>query len=65
MYANLGVTIKAGGIPVDVRVRIEELFSKVLRGEAKPYELKDELERWDLFPEYEDRFLNIFRKQRR
>ena len=57
--------IDSSGIPVDVRVRIEELFSKVLRGEAKPYELKDELERWDLFPEYEDRFLNIFRKQRR
>jgi hypothetical protein len=57
--------IDSGGIPVDARVRIEELFSRVLRGEAEPRELKDELHRWDLFAEYEDRFLALFRKGRR
>jgi len=56
--------IDAGGIPVDARVRIDELFSKVSKGEAEPRELKDELERWDLFEEYEDRFFAIFRKGR-
>jgi len=54
----------AGGIPADVRLRIDELFKRVLRGEYEPYELKAELDRWGLFEEYEDRFLTIFRKKR-
>jgi hypothetical protein len=54
--------IDTSGIPVDVRVRIDELFSKVVKGEVEPRELKDELERWDLFEEYEDRFFSLFRK---
>ncbi len=56
--------IDTKGIPVDARVRIDELFRKVSRGEYEPRELKEELERWNLFEEYEDRFLNIFRKRR-
>ncbi|MFC2022607.1 hypothetical protein ACFLTL_00375 [Chloroflexota bacterium] len=51
-----------GGVTVDVRVRIEELFSRVMRGEAEPSMLKDELDRWNLFSEYEDRFQAVFRK---
>ena len=50
------------GVPRDARHRIESLFQKVARGELDPSELKGELDRWDLFPEYEDRFLNLFRK---
>ena len=50
------------GIPADARLRIEELFRKVARGETDPGELKAELDRWNLFDEYEDRFLGIFRK---
>ena len=57
--------VDPGGVPVDARVRIEELFSRVLRGEAEPRELRDELERWGLFEEYEDRFFAIFKKGRR
>jgi hypothetical protein len=56
--------IDSSGVPVDARVRIEELFSKVLKDEAEPHELRDELDRWDLFEEYEDRFLAIFKKRR-
>lgn len=56
--------IDAGGIPVDARVRIDELFRKVSRGESEPHELKAELDRWNLFEEYEDRFFNIFKKKR-
>jgi len=56
--------IDASGIPVDARVRIDELFRQVSRGECEPRELKDELERWNLFEEYEDRFFNIFKKKR-
>jgi len=54
----------AGGIPADVRLRIEELFTRVFRGEYEPYELKAELDRWGLFEEYEDRFLSVFKKKR-
>ncbi|MFC2055955.1 hypothetical protein ACFLTO_00055 [Chloroflexota bacterium] len=51
------------GTPLDARVRIDELFEKVTKGEQEPDELKDELDRWGLFEEYEDRFLNLFRKK--
>ena len=54
--------VDPSGIPVDARIRIEGLFKKTTRGEVEPGELKAELDRWNLFEEYEDRFLNIFRK---
>ena len=56
--------IDSSGVPVDARLRIEELFRTVSRGEIDPSELKEELDRWDLFEEYEDRFFAIFRKGR-
>jgi len=56
--------VDTGGIPVDARLRIEELFRQVARGEREPRELKEELDRWDLFEEYEDRFFAIFGKGR-
>lgn len=56
--------VDPAGIPVDARVRIEELFSRVLKGETEPSELRDELERWGLFEEYQDRFFAIFKKGR-
>jgi len=56
--------IDSGGIPVDARVRIEELFREVSKGEREPSELKEELDRWGVFEEYEDRFFTIFRKSR-
>ncbi len=54
----------AAGIPADARLRIDELFRRVTRGESEPGELKDELDRWGLFEEYEDRFFNLFKKGR-
>ncbi|MBI3040103.1 MAG: hypothetical protein HYY80_00315 [Chloroflexi bacterium] len=56
--------IDTAGIPADARVRIDELFEKVTRCESEPGDLKDELERWNLFEEYQDRFFNIFEKKR-
>jgi hypothetical protein len=56
--------IDSGGIPVDARVRIEELFNLVAKGELDPTELKKELDRWNLFEEYEDRFFAIFKRRR-
>jgi len=58
------LNIDAAGIPLDARVRIDELFEKVMKGESEPGELQEELERWGLFEEYEDRFFSIFRKGR-
>ena len=54
--------IDYAGIPRDARYRIEWLFQQVASGECEPSELKRELDRWELFPEYEDRFLNLFRR---
>jgi len=56
--------IDASGIPIDARVRIDELFRKVSKGEREPHELKAELDRWSLFEAYEDRFFNLFKKRR-
>jgi hypothetical protein len=54
--------IDSRGIPTDARVRIEELFQLALKGEIEPRELKEELDRWGVFDEYEDRFFAIFKK---
>jgi len=51
------------GIPADARLRIEGLFRRVARGELDPTELKTELDRWNVFDEYEDRFLALFKKR--
>lgn len=51
------------GVPRDARYRIEDLFQRVTLGELDPSELKVELDRWGLFSEYEDRFLNLFRRR--
>jgi hypothetical protein len=50
------------GIPADARARIEGMFTRTATGETDPHVLKDELDRWNIFPEYEDRFLSLFRK---
>ena len=57
------LNMDAGGVPMDARLRIEELFSEMACGKIKPDELKGELERWELFEEYQDRFLAIIRKK--
>ncbi len=46
--------------PDDVQ-RIERLFEKARQDRAKAYELKGELDRLDVFDEYEDQFLDLFR----
>ena len=42
--------------------RIEELFDVAKRDRSKAFELKRELDRLELFKEYEDRFLDLFKK---
>ena len=58
------LNMDSSGIPTDARLRIEELFGQVARGEYAPYELERELNRWGLFEEYQDRFFSLVRKRR-
>ena len=44
------------------RKRIEELFEEATRDRSKAFELKQELDRLGVFKEYEDRFLDLFKK---
>ena len=53
--------VDKGGVPRNARMEIDDLFLKVGRGEVEPYILYNELRRWGVFPEYEDRFWNLFR----
>lgn len=55
--------VDADGIPMDVRLGIEEHFVKVVTGESEPGKLREELERWNLFEEYQDRFYALFKKK--
>jgi proteasome assembly chaperone (PAC2) family protein len=44
------------------RQRIERLFEQALKDRSKAFELKQELDRLGVFKDYEDRFLDIFKK---
>ncbi|MGB2828298.1 MAG: hypothetical protein WBC50_08935 [Dehalococcoidales bacterium] len=57
------LNMDASGVPMDARLRIEEMFRHVMQGNFDPDELKKELDRWNLFAEYEDRFFAIFKKK--
>jgi proteasome assembly chaperone (PAC2) family protein len=43
------------------REHIEQLFQQAEKDRSRAYELKRELDRLEVFPEYEDRFLDIFK----
>ncbi len=60
--AHSGLLGMEGGLPRGARARIEEMFAAVARGAINPAELKAELDRWGVFGEYEDRFLDLFRR---
>ncbi len=44
------------------REQIETLFTQAMHDRTKAFELKQELDRLGLFKEYEDRFLDLFKK---
>lgn len=50
------------GIPVIARNEIEILFKLFEKGEIDPLDLKQELDRWGMFEQYQDRFFKYFRK---
>jgi uncharacterized protein len=47
-------------VPNYVMERIERLFQEARKDRLKAQELKQELDRWNLFELYEDRFLDLF-----
>jgi len=49
------------GIPREARRRIERLLGRAASGQVEPSTVHQELERWGLFEEYQDRFLALFR----
>lgn len=54
--------IDSTGVPKDARNFIEELFKLVSKDVSRAPELVNELNRWELFEEYQDRFFALFRK---
>jgi len=52
----------ASGVPEGARDYIEELFERASRNLSRAPELVVELNRWGLFPEYQDRFFALFRR---
>jgi hypothetical protein len=55
------IDIDHRGVPRSARIDIERMFEEVQGGSLDPDELKTELDNWDLFDEYEDRFYDLFR----
>jgi len=51
------------GISKHGRYIIEQLFDQAREDPSRATELKQELERWGLFQEYEDRFFALFRRR--
>lgn len=50
------------GVPADARNNIEELFERTRQDHSLAPLLIAELKRWNLFNEYQDRFLSLFKK---
>lgn len=55
--------VDQAGIPKQTRHVIDQLFDEVREDRSKAPELEAELRRWNLFDQYEDRFLTLFKKK--
>lgn len=51
-------------LPHSAREKIEALFKDAQKDISKARELKEELDRWNVYKEYEDRFLELFKKNK-
>jgi len=49
-------------LPHSAKDRIEKLFTQAKADISKANELKSELDKWNIYKEYEDRFLDLFKK---
>jgi hypothetical protein len=55
--------VDESGVPQGARDYIEELFEQSTRNLSRVPELVVELNRWGLFPEYQDRFFALFKRK--
>jgi len=62
-FRSRGLLDVAGGVPMEARLSIEDMFRRLKEGAIEPQELQQELERWGLFEAYQDRFLATFRRK--
>jgi len=51
-------------LPQSARGKIENLFKKASRNLSHASDLKKALDEWGVYKEYEDRFLDLFKKKR-
>ncbi|MEW5758808.1 MAG: PAC2 family protein [Candidatus Omnitrophota bacterium] len=51
-------------LPQSVKLRIEQLFEEAKKDLKNATILKQELDKWGIYKEYEDRFLDLFKKQK-
>lgn len=51
-------------LPASMKDKIENLFLAAKTDIAKAHELKTELDKWNVYKEYEDRFLDLFKKSK-
>lgn len=51
-------------LPLSVKEKIEKLFDQAKTDISKANELKTELDKWSAYKEYEDRFLDLFKKSK-
>jgi len=52
-------------LPESAKTKIEELFKMAERDLSRAGELKEELDKWHIYKDYEDRFLDLFRPGRK
>ncbi len=57
------ITRSLEGLPLVARQEIEKMFARVKEGDLDPAALKQELDRWGVFPAFEDRFFDLFKKE--
>jgi uncharacterized protein len=51
-------------LPASIKENIERLFAQARADISKAKELKAELDKWNVYKEYEDRFLDLFKKKK-
>ncbi|MDI6703501.1 MAG: PAC2 family protein [bacterium] len=56
------VDLESEKVPNYIMEKIEKLFKEAKTDKKKAYALKEELDRWDLYKLYEDRFLDLFKE---
>jgi hypothetical protein len=52
----------APGLPDSARKRIDDLFKSAKKDLSRALELKRELDQWNVYEQYEDSFLDLFKK---